>query len=40
MSSQTVLNWLEEVDDEISDAESIIISDHESDSEQDFYIWL
>lgn len=32
MSNQTVINWLEEADDELSDAESII-SDHVSESE-------
>ncbi|KAF0695463.1 piggyBac transposable element-derived protein 4-like [Aphis craccivora] len=33
MSSETIINWLDEVDDEISDAESIV-SDHESEYEQ------
>lgn len=33
MSSQTIFNWLEDIDDEISDGESLI-SYHESESEQ------
>lgn len=34
MSNEIIINWLDEVDDEISDAESIV-SDHESESEQE-----